>query len=95
MESITEQFAVCGVTEQKVLGVPVPTDIHVFTGQLVDAFMAPAVSVQLNAPDPMGNEKCKFVFIGIDPCGGGTQSDTAFCALTFRPSDSHPVVRVP
>lgn len=73
---------------------PIREALHVFAGQLVDNFMAPAlVADPAVTPDPMGAERPKFVFIGIDPCGGGTQSDTSFCALTFRPSDGHPVVR--
>ena len=84
---------------REVLGVPIPTDIHVFPGQLVDAFLTPALltnpALASTVTDPMGPEKAKFVIIGIDPCGGGSQSDTSFCALTFRNSDANPVVRIP
>lgn len=81
---------------REVLGVPIPTDIHVFPGQLVDSFLTPALQHNpvLPSVDPLGVLPAKFVFIGIDPCGGGSQSDTSFCALTFRPSDFHPVVRI-
>lgn len=82
---------------REVMGVPIPTDIYVFPSQLVDAFMQPAVlsnpAMASTVTDPMGPEKAKFVFIGVDPCGGGSQSDTSFCALTFRTSDANPVVR--
>ena len=79
---------------REVLGVAIPSDIHVFPGQLVDSFMGPALVNNPDLPviDPMGLQSAKFVFIGIDPCGGGTQSDTSFCAVTFRQNDSHPVV---
>lgn len=83
---------------REVLGVPIPSDIYVFTGQWIDQFMASALvmitnpQVPIVTVDPMGMETAKFVIIGIDPCGGGLQSDTSFCAVTFRQSDSHPVV---
>lgn len=79
---------------REVLGVAIPSDVHVFPGQLVDAFLTPALTTNPDIPciDPLGVVPCKFIIIGIDPCGGGTQSDTSFCALTFRPTDYHPVV---
>lgn len=81
---------------REVLGIPIPSDIHVFAGHAVDEFISPAFlpmsPTTALLPDPMGPERAKFVFIGIDPCGGGTQSDTSFCALSFRASDGHPVV---
>jgi len=78
---------------REVLGVPISDDIYVFTGQYVENFVAPAkCSFPVHEPMNVAVDKPAFVFIGIDPCGGGTMSDTSFCALTFRAGDRNPVV---
>lgn len=84
---------------REVLGVAIPTDIHVFKETYIDALLRqatmPATQASALVADALGQESARFVFVGIDPCGGGSQSDTSFCALTFRRSDGHPVVRIP
>jgi hypothetical protein len=80
---------------REVLGIAISDSIYVFTGQLIDAFISPALVAGPSPHEPMHPvfDRPNFIFVGIDPCGGGTMSDTSFCAVTFRSTDRHPVVR--
>ena len=80
---------------REVLGIAISDSIFVFTGQLIDAFITPALVPGPSPYEPMHLifDRPNFIFVGIDPCGGGTMSDTSFCAVTFRSTDRHPVVR--
>jgi hypothetical protein len=77
------------VFRREVEGLAVSVDTYVFHGQNIDALMRQAKG----QTSPLSNaDLVNFVFIGIDPSGGGNGSDTAFVALTYRARDYHPVV---
>lgn len=77
------------VFRREVEGLAVSVDTYVFHGQNVDALMRQAKG----QVSPLSSaDLVNFVFIGIDPSGGGNGSDTAFVALTYRARDFHPVV---
>lgn len=79
---------------REVLGMAITTDTYVFHAQYVDLLMnqAKAPPHQVSPLGEPSQEFIKFVFIAIDPSGGGNGSDTAFAAVTFRARDYHPVV---
>lgn len=62
---------------REIAGVADSTDIQAFEPELVKTWLAkPPVTANPSVPYP-------FVFVGIDPAGGGTQSDTAIVVSTF------------
>ena len=75
---------------REVLGMSIMSNAYVFHAQNVDTLLLSAKA----EVSPLGerHHQIPFVFIGIDPSGGGAGSDTAFVSLTFRPNDYHPVV---
>lgn len=62
---------------REIAGVADSTDIQAFEPELVKTWLAkPPVTANPSTPYP-------FVFVGIDPAGGGTQSDTAIVISTY------------